>query len=320
MIFRRTARSGSSVIWRIGALLAATLLPLAIMAAPVANAVPLANATPRAAACPPILFLGAHGLFEGSAVGGTQANTAHWGSEVETVWEAFSGNGVDATAEAVNFPEQEVDLPKPWGNGLPEGPTPLATLVKQVLSLESGTNAGAQSLVSRMWDTYLSCGSSTSFVLAGYSQGAWLIDIALRQLAADGPVGKAALANTKAVFLMGDPAWPPTTQDPNREGLATWGKAGYSSSQAYLANGVKNFRSMCVSYPGGNFDPVCLGLTPVKELVQGKFVQDICLHFSYGSEEYGAPKDPCLGAADLSNGIAVSGGNWLATQIGGSAG
>jgi len=307
MIFRRGTRLGTSEIWRIGALLAATLLPLAILNSPVANA------APQAVACPPILFLGAHGVNEGTTSGGTQADVAHWGAEMETVWTAFYGNGVDAKAEAVNFPEIKINLS-------PTGSSPWTTLLAEVVSTQPATTAGAQSLVSQMWDTYLSCGSSTSFVLAGYSQGAWLIDMALRQLAADGPVGKAALANTKAVFLMGDPAWPSTTQNPNREGIATWAELGYSSEKAYLANGVSNFRSMCVSYAGGHFDPVCLGQSLLNPLDWPGFKADLCIHYSYASRSYEKQNDSCLGVTDLRNGIAANGGNWLATQIGGSAG
>lgn len=310
MIFRAIARSRIRTICRIIILPTAALLSLALLDSPAASASTAAQAT-----CPTILFLGAHGLGEGSSSGGTQANTATWGPEMESVWTAFNNNGVDATPEAVNFPKTEVDLPSPWGNGLPTGPSPLTTLLDQILSIKSATSAGAQSLVSQMWDTYLDCGSSTLFVLSGYSQGAWLIDMALRQLAADGPVGQAALANVRAVYLIGDPAWPPTTANPGREGLATWGGAGYSSSQSYLANGVSHFRSICVSYAGGRFDPICLGLNPLTPQAWTSFAANICLHFGYQSSSY-----TCQGATYPSNGAGTAGGNWLATQIGGSAG
>jgi hypothetical protein len=313
------------VIWRTGALLAAILLPVAVMGSPVANA------APQATACPAILFLGAHGVDEGSPSGGSQPVIADWGPEVQTVWDAFSANGVDATAEAVNFPEVKVHLPTSLGGlGFPAGAGALVTFGKQVLSIKPATNAAAEGLADQLWNAYFDCGASTSFVLAGYSQGAWVIDMALRQLVAAGTAGKAVLADTKGVFLMGDPAWPPTSQDPNREGIATWFSQGYGSAQSYLANGVSNFRSMCVSYPGGHFDPICLGLDPLKSSVAkqalASFTANICIHFSYASnanykKQNKGKVNNCLGVTTgLSNGIPASGGNWLATLVGGSAG
>jgi hypothetical protein len=240
----------------------------------------------------------------------------------------------DATAEAVGFPEVKVHLPEVLGGtGLPAGPSPWTTLVAQLVSfmvsIKPATTDAAASLVDQMWTAYTNCGDSTSFVLTGYSQGAWLIDIALRQLAADGPAGKAVLADTKGVFLMGDPAWPQTTQNPHRAGIATWAGKGYSSAQSYLANGVSNFRSMCVSYPDGHFDPICLGLDPLSTNLPkaaAAFAANICIHFSYASNANYKKQNKnnvnnCLGVTTgLSNGIATSGGNWLATLVGGSAG
>jgi hypothetical protein len=123
-------------------------------------------------------------------------------------------------------------------------------LLKQFLSLGGATSTGASTLAGQMWNTYLSCPDS-SFVLAGYSQGAWAIDKALRTLSDDGPVGKAVLADTKGVFLMGDPAW--ANSNPIQRGVASSHLEGYKTEAAYLANGL----------PQSKFFSVCAGPDPI---------------------------------------------------------
>ena len=80
---------------------------------------------------------------------------------------------------------------------------------------------GNISLLNDLTTTYAAC-RNTLFLLAGYSQGAWIIDYVLHYLKDEGSLGTDILANIKGVFLMGDPAWPKTIQTPKLEGVVDW--------------------------------------------------------------------------------------------------
>jgi len=270
---------------RIIAALATIAAPmsLALVASPPAMAA-------SAATCTQVYFYGVHGLNEGSS--GKAPGTAHWGMQVNAVWNALVSN-LDpgaATAKSADYPESVVDFPQPWGPGLPKGPSPWSTLLYQILSLPSATNAGAAALASQMWDRYFTC-PDASLVVAGYSQGAWVIDKALRMLSADGPAGKAVLGNVKGVFLMGDPAWANST--PYQQGVASKFDEGYSNAPAYLANGI----------PKSRFFSICAGADPICNWSGiGGLEHNISVHINAYTSGNPSP--------------AADGGNWLAAQLG----
>jgi hypothetical protein len=279
-----SVQTRTPVIRRVTSLMALLALPSLALAAP-----PPAMAAPQAS-CSEVYFFGAHGVNEGSA--GTKPNTAHWGAQVNAVWNAFVSN-LDPNAAigiSANYRRSVVDLPKPWGPGLPKGPSPWATLLDQFLSLTHATSTGASALAGQMWNTYLACPDS-SFVVAGYSQGAWAVDRALRLLSADGPVGKAVLADVKGVFLMGDPAWANAT--PHQLGIASAFGEGYKNEAAYLANGIRESR----------FFSICAGADPICDWVgKSGLKKSIGAHIS--AYTTGSPS------------AAADGGNWLAGQLG----
>ena len=259
--------------------------------------IPSSMAAVAQASCSPVLFLGAHGVGEGAS--GTTPNSAHWGGTVQQVWNTFYQNGVDAVAEAVSYPK----VPAPTNL------TGKTALEKWVIgSLAPSSITGNQSLINDLTNTYSAC-PTTLFVLAGYSQGAWIIDYVLHYLntvKGHGTEPKKILANVKGVFLMGDPAWPKTTQTPKLEGVVNYYASSvapvapnsvYPTEKAYVANGlpIADFWSICA---GG--DPICL-----YDGSQSDLEKNIGIHeHAYSS---GSPS------------VADDGGNWLATRIGGSA-
>ena len=283
---RKTARGESTrlPIIRGGAvsLAVATLLSLALAAPSPARAASQASQ----ATCSLVYFFGAHGVNE------PRPGDPKWGTQVNAVWTELVKN-LDpnaATGIVANYPESVVDLPKPEGPGLPKGPSPWTTLIDQILSLAPAVNTDAATLAGQMWNTYLACPDS-SIVVAGYSQGAWAVDKALRILSADGPVGTAVLGNVKGVFLMGDPAWSYST--PKQLGIASTFNLGYGTEAAYLANGI----------PESHFRSACIGPDPICNFSLSSFEKNIGVHvYDYTS---GNPS------------AATAGGDWLAAQLGG---
>lgn len=282
-------------------LLRRTALILVIALLPMAVVVPSSMAARAQASCSPVLFLGAHGVGEGGAAG-TTPDEGHWGKPVQAVWDQFNANGVDAVAEAVSYPQ----VPAPTNLNSP------VQLGSFLVHLARSSYYGNDSLKNDMTNTYSDC-PNTLFVLAGYSQGAWVIDYVLhlfnseKGLGGQVPLGKKILANVRGVFLMGDPAWPTSTQTPNLEGVVTrdasWvtpvlPNSVYPTGQAYLDNGLplSDFWSICA---GG--DPICH--------YDGS-IADLNANVNTHKTAYtnGSPS------------VADDGGNWLATRIGGSAG
>lgn len=91
-------------------------------------------------------------------------------------------------------------------------------------------------------------------MLAGYSEGAWVIDKALHTIASDGgPEARPLLEQIKGVYLMGDPARFP---EDGGQGIATYFHDGYATTNEYYDDGdgklLGDIQSTCL-----NDDPIC---------------------------------------------------------------
>jgi hypothetical protein len=199
--------------------------------------------------CPPVEFLGLHGLNQGAEGGAADAN--YWGPEVDNVWKNFKTNfSADAVLpKSVSYPKLTVLLEKP--------PT-----LGNILLLDGAANVAASALVIDIQNVWSRCGNTTNIVLAGYSQGALAIDRAVRTLGTSSSTfDRLALLNVGGVFLMGDPGWPYGSPPyPDRAGVATVVGKGYNSKIDYLVNYLlaNEFRSICLGFSGGLTDPLCM--------------------------------------------------------------
>jgi hypothetical protein len=191
--------------------------------------------------CPSLLFLGAHGVNEGSS--------SNWGKTIQAVWTAFNKQ-----------------VPTALGEPIPYGVVPLDWLhfstVGQALALQRQAKTDTQVLETQMHNQFTACGTKTRFVLAGYSFGAWVVDLTLRGLNST-VAGKRILAQVAGAVVMGDPAYPVLDcktvgiYQHCREGVATYFGAGYPKTSQYLSNGLSNFTAYCLSYSDTHLDPVC---------------------------------------------------------------
>lgn len=118
-----------------------------------------------------------------------------------------------------------------------------------------------------MYDQFKACGARTRFVLAGYSFGAWVVDLTLRDLKTT-VLGKLILGQVAGAGVMGDPASPDShckkistprgRREICRQGVATSFGAGYPKDSEYRDNGLsKNFTAYCLVHSDTDFDPVC---------------------------------------------------------------
>jgi hypothetical protein len=246
--------------------IARRLVIVAVMALLLTIGLSGASAVAQAAPspCPRVQFLGLHGLNEGTAGGNPDA--AHWGSTVDDLWKKFRGEFPQSDsigAQAVRYPMTYVPEQFPWNIGLVEGPT----------------NHAADVLQAELLDLHLFC-SNTLVVIAGYSQGAWAVDKATRNMSTSAdPLTKSSLDSVVGVFLMGDPAWP---IQGDSAGLATRFGRGYSTEGEYKDNGISEsrFLSQCMRYSDGQSDPVCLGpLHPDHE--RSDWIRDLPVHRQY---------------------------------------
>jgi hypothetical protein len=198
--------------------------------------------------CPSVLFLGAHGVNEGSRT--------NWGNNVKAMWDAFHKKVPAAVGKAVNYPYIKLKWPADFST------------IKQAVTLKQSTaEPDAHILETDMFNQFTTCSTRTRFVLAGMSLGAWVVDLALRDL--NGTVaGKLILAQVAGVGLMGDPAFPKHicktvtgrhgSRRVCRQGVATYFGQGYSKQSDYLDNGLsRGFISLCLSYSDTYLDPVC---------------------------------------------------------------
>jgi Cutinase len=222
-------------------LILAFLLGVALINAPVA-----ARAAPNP--CPKIMFVGMHGVNEGGP--------GNWGAAVNDLWSKFAAlhplgdnPGTNLQTRAIEYGPTQVSEDHLWA-------------LLDVKRIYDDMFLGAARLRDFLVD--MSVGCPTAFtVIAGYSQGAWAVDAALRIIArSPNPSDRFALNNVAGVFLMADPAWPIQfiLGDGNRSGIATWyGVEGYKTEADYLNNGLPadRFGSTCLVSPDGHHDPIC---------------------------------------------------------------
>lgn len=214
-----------------------------------------ASAEAYSLSCPRVVFLGLHGLNEGSS--GGFPDKYHWGTMVDSTWLNFVAhynNGkpepTDVQAKSVSYPQLKVSLIDPPTN---------------MLLIDAKTHEAANVLKAQIKGFRNGCKTQTAIVLAGYSQGAWAVDRAVRLLGQSKDIKeREALRSVVGVFLMGDPAWPLTKIGKYpRAGIATWSNLGYwDKDRDYLNNELSNdeFQSICLGLSNGQIDPVCMGL------------------------------------------------------------
>lgn len=250
-----------------------------------------ASAEAAPTSCPRVMFLGLHGLNEGGrgaghGRGGDTPDLDHWGAPVDSTWRWFvdhygkNPSPAEVQGKAVPYGRLNVSLSNPVDAAnifLIQARTELAviTLKKQIIALRA------------------LCQTTTAIVLAGYSQGAWVVDKAVRQLGTSKDINeRLALRSVIGVFLMGDPAWPPTQVGAEtRAGMATWLDRGYKDKDDYLNNELSTdeFQSICLGLGNGQIDPVCMGLKS-----GNRWPDDIGVHLVY-----------------IENGVTRRGGDFL---------
>jgi hypothetical protein len=220
-----------------------------------------ASAEAAPTSCPRVMFLGLHGLNEGGrgaghGRGGDTPDLDHWGVPVDSTWRNFvahygnNPNPAEVQGKAVSYARLNVSLWNP-------------VEVANVLLAPVRTDVAAARLKKQIIAFHTSCQTRTAIVLAGYSQGAWVVDKTVRLLGTSTDIKeREALRSVVGVFLMGDPAWPPTQVGTDtRAGIATWSGKGYKDEYDYLDNELSHnkFQSICLGLSNGKIDPVCMG-------------------------------------------------------------
>jgi Cutinase len=143
----------------------------------------------------------------------------------------------------------------------PSNPAPktLADLPTFVQNLDPNVAAGAYSMVTEFNRTRAACGDQVHFVLAGYSQGAWVVHRALYALAAQ---NDGSLDLLSAVVLFGDPEFQPgqMIDQGSQKGLTNSGLATPVdvANRNVPASVQDKTASYCLFH-----DPICQGISPV---------------------------------------------------------
>lgn len=258
-------------MFRSSAMLAVLLSSLLLVVAP--------GHAQAASDCSDVTFLGLHGLGEGSENG--TPRSSDWGSTIDGIWTRFHKQVPDAEAKSVEYPRTNAT----WEN---------------VGKFQPATQTAATQLAVQIISLRYTC-ADTKIVIAGYSQGAWAVDMALRHLA-DSPYefNRLALTNVVGVYLDGDPARP---YQGERAGLATRANMGYATVADYVRNGLPDgrFLSDCVSYGDGRFDPICLASAEDVATIypeRDPYKRNLTVHFEY-----------------VANGAAQRGADFLARSV-----
>ena len=209
------------------------------------------------------------------------------------VGEAPTNNSIgDTLTSLVNTVRQRVGSTNLKAEGVPYPTSSLADLISQPLNGRGfySVDLGAATL-GNIIAQQRHCGTSESILLAGYSEGAWVIH---RYLAGNPTT---AWAQVKGVALFGDPLFDPTsitdngTFDHTKYGVVAT-LVGHQSP--YLPPVLQSHtRSYCLAG-----DPICNWPQSLAILNQCRVGSAQCAHYQY----------PRLG-------YTLSGGNWLANQL-----
>ncbi|MET8331754.1 cutinase family protein [Streptomyces sp. NPDC005181] len=253
------------MIGRLARFFGATLLFFGVAAPHSAAAVETARQPTQPIECRDIYFFGGHGLGEGGV--------EDWGETVQDVFDKYLRGIRDADpdvavgGESIGYPRTEFP---DW-----------VKLVRERFSngQEEVIN-GAIALNNQLTERYRAC-PNEHFVLAGYSEGAWVIHLYLKNL------GTRVLDRIAGVALLGDPQYRGTGVIPK------W----YSNHAItpYFSPAIEDrVASWCVSYdlPAAKrtvFDPVChySGLGPGSDLAncqkaaKGELDKVWCPHLRY---------------------------------------
>jgi hypothetical protein len=211
-------------------------------------------------------FLGLHGLNEG-AVGGFPEEE-FWGKTINSVWLNLGPQfHSQVHATAVGYPKLIVSEKEPYHipDIYPAAKNAAQVLQRHIIGLRGGNYC---------------------ILIAGFSQGAWSVDMALRNLGrSSNPTERQSLRSIVGVFLMGDPAFPFDDSHPDRAGLATRAGLGYKSRAEYQDNDISKdkFASICLGLSNGQTDPVCMASEDARTWLRDKQV-----HYSY--PDYGGTK------------------------------
>ncbi|WP_158973322.1 cutinase family protein [Streptomyces griseus] len=184
--------------------------------------------------CRDFYFLGGHGLGEGGI--------ANWGSTVQGVYENYvkemnnADPDVSIDSEAIEYPRTE----------FPEfGPKGL--LREWIASERDEVVEGAIALNKQITDRIGHCRGRERYILAGFSQGAWVIHRFLK----DAP--QSIVDKISGVAVLGDPQYA-------RTGIIPKVFPGYEI-KPYFPPGIR-YQSLCLSYdlPAAGRavnDPIC---------------------------------------------------------------
>ena len=136
---------------------------------------------------------------------------------------------------------------------------PAGEILSNLPAFKASAADGAYSIVTEITRVRAACGDRVRFVLAGYSQGAWSIHIALYAL------DTAALNSISAVVLFGDPEFQPG-QAIDRGSQSGLGNSGVATPiDVSHRNVPASLRARTASYCLPH-DPVCQGISPVSGL------------------------------------------------------
>ena len=263
----------------------AAVLVLAGSAAGLAGSVPAAAAAAPPGpvvgpACPNVMMIAARGSGEQPQPGGkygTWSNPAAY-TVLDPAHQAYYGVGHFNYAVYTGLANASTSLRFALNPArYPADPAPEA--VTNYKAYQASAADGAYSIVTEINRARAACGNQLRFVMAGYSQGAWSVHIALYALDA------ATLNSISAVVLFGDPEFQPgqVIDRGSQNGLGNSGLA--TPFDASHRNVPASIRARTASYCLPQ-DPVCQGIGLggpgyLKHCLDVNWAEGKCPHTSY---------------------------------------
>ena len=221
-------------------------------------------------ACPNVMMIAARGSGEQPQPGskyGTWSNPAAY-TVLDPSYGAYYGVGHFNYAVYTGLANPGSSLRfalNPARYPADPGPEAFTNLTK----FQASAADGAYSIVTEINRARAACGDQLRFVLAGYSQGAWSVHIALYALDA------ATLNSISAVVLFGDPEFQPgqVIDRGSQNGLGNSGVA--TPIDVSHRNVPASIRARTASYCLPR-DPICQGVSPVNGLTAGAAYLGYC--------------------------------------------